>query len=195
MICAPSLPSFLRVWLVDAATWVEWHDSAPCVEPTLFYGTVRSNLDPFGRHSDAAIWDALGRANMRAYFTETGKGLDSEISEAGGNLSAGQRQLVCLARAILTGAKIVLLDEATASVDMRNDRLLQETIRSGFKECTVLTIAHRLNTVMDSDRILVLDNGRVCEFDEPRVLLKKPDGVLQSLWREQSHGSSKLVDT
>jgi ABC-type multidrug transport system fused ATPase/permease subunit len=133
---------------------------------------------------------------MRAYFTETGKGLDSELTEAGGNLSAGQRQLVCLARAILTGAKVVLLDEATASVDMKNDRLLQETIRSGFKECTVLTIAHRLNTVMDSDRIMVLDNGYLCEFDEPRVLLEKPDGVLQSLWRDQSSGGpSKSIDT
>ena len=155
---------------------------------------MRSNVDPLGRHSDTAIWDALGRANIREYFVETGKGLDSEISESGGNLSAGQRQLVCLARAILTGAKVVLLDEATASVDMKNDRLVQETIRSSFRECTVLTIAHRLDTVMDSDRIMVVDDGRVCEFDDPRVLLGKPDGVLQSLWRDQSHGPSKSVD-
>ena len=161
------------------------------VEPTLFYGTVRSNVDPLGRHEDTAIWDALDRANIKAYFTSTGKGLDSELSEAGGNLSAGQRQLVCLARAILTGAKIVLLDEATASVDIQNDRQLQEAIRSGFKECTVLTIAHRLNTVMDSDRIMVLDNGKLCEFDKPRVLLEKADGVLHAMWKEHNHGTSK----
>jgi ATP-binding cassette, subfamily C (CFTR/MRP), member 1 len=165
---------------------VGWHSTLGCVEPTLFYGTLRSNLDPLGHHSDAALWEALGRANIKAYFSETGKGLDSELTSAGSNLSAGQRQLVCLARAMLTGAKVVLVDEATASVDMKNDRQLQEAIRSGFKECTVLTIAHRLHTVMDSDRILVVENGRVCEFDSPRVLLARPAGVLRSMWREQS---------
>ena len=161
------------------------------IEPTLFYGSVRSNVDPLGRHSDSIIWEALDCANIKTYFMSTGKGLDSSLSEAGGNLSAGQRQLVCLARAMLTGAKIVLLDEATASVDMRNDQQVHKAIRSGFRECTVLTIAHRLNTVMDSDRIMVLDNGKVCEFDKPRVLLGKVDGVLHSMWKEQSHGTSK----
>src|SRR4029078_5230475 len=109
--------------------------------------------------------------------------LDSSLSEAGGNLSAGQRQLVCLARAMLTEAKIVLLDEATASVDMRNDQQVHKAIRSGFKECTVLTIAHRLSTVMDSDRIMVLDNVKVCEFDKPRMLLERADGMLYSMWK------------
>ena len=146
---------------------------------------MRSNLDPFGKHQDAELWTALDRANMKRYFTEMGQGLDSEIVEAGGNLSAGQRQLLCLARAMLIGAKIVLLDEATASVDMQNDALVQETIRNGFVGCTVLTIAHRLNTVMDSDRILVMDGGSVVEFDTPSSLLEKPTSVFRGMWIEQ----------
>jgi ATP-binding cassette, subfamily C (CFTR/MRP), member 1 len=160
------------------------------IEPTLFCGSVRSNVDPLGQHSDSIIWEALDRANIKGYFTSTGKGLDSPLDEAGGNLSAGQRQLVCLARAMLTGARIVLLDEATASVDMMNDQQVQLAIRSSLEECTVLTIAHRLHTVMDSDRIMVLDNGRVCEFDTPRALLGRTDGVLHSMWKEQSRGTS-----
>ena len=112
-------------------------------------------------------------------------GLDAQIEEGGSNLSSGQKQLLCLARALLNEtSKILVLDEATAAVDFQTDKIIQETIRSEFKDKTILTIAHRIDTIMDSDKILVLDNGRVAEFDSPEALLKNKDSIFYSLAKE-----------
>ncbi|KAF8413521.1 hypothetical protein HHK36_001512 [Tetracentron sinense] len=139
--------------------------------PVLFSGTVRFNLDPFGEHNDADLWEALERAHLKDVIRRNSLGLDAEVSEAGENFSVGQRQLLSLARALLRRSKILVLDEATAAVDVRTDALIQKTIREEFKSCTMLIIAHRLNTIIDCDRILLLDAGRVLEFDTPEDLL------------------------
>lgn len=142
-------------------------------DPVIFSGTVRANLDPFDAvGGDAYIWQALEQAGMADTIRQMAGGLDAVISEGGGNLSTGQRQLLCMARALLRRTKILVLDEATSNVDSSTDQLIQATIRTAFKECTVLTIAHRLNTIIDSDRIMVLDAGRLVEFDSPATLLK-----------------------
>ncbi|XP_059668420.1 ABC transporter C family member 12-like [Cornus florida] len=139
--------------------------------PVLFSGTVRFNLDPFTEHNDADLWEALERAHLKEVIRRSALGLDAEVCEGGENFSVGQRQLLSLARALLRRSKILVLDEATASVDIRTDALIQKTIREEFKSCTMLIIAHRLNTIIDSDRILVLDAGRVTEHDTPEQLL------------------------
>ncbi|PSS35050.1 ABC transporter C family member 2 like [Actinidia chinensis var. chinensis] len=139
--------------------------------PVLFSGTVRFNLDPFSEHNDADLWEALERAHLKDAIRRNAFGLDAEVSEGGENFSVGQRQLLSLARALLRRSKILVLDEATAAVDVRTDSLIQRTIREEFKSCTMLIIAHRLNTVVDSDRVLVLDAGQVTEFDTPEKLL------------------------
>ncbi|XP_060815467.1 probable multidrug resistance-associated protein lethal(2)03659 isoform X2 [Bombus pascuorum] len=146
-------------------------------EPFLYSGSMRSNLDPFDNYTDDVLWQALEEVELKEM------GLDSHINEGGSNLSVGQRQLVCLARAIVKNNPILVLDEATANVDLRTDELIQKTIRSKFSTCTVLTIAHRLNTVMDSDRILVMDAGRAVEFDAPYVLIERK-GYLNSMINE-----------
>ncbi|GFP81215.1 ABC transporter c family member 2 [Phtheirospermum japonicum] len=139
--------------------------------PVLFSGSVRFNLDPFGEHNDPDLWEALERAHLKHVIRENPFGLDSEVLEGGENFSVGQRQLLSLARALLRRSKILVLDEATAAVDVRTDALIQKTIREEFKSCTMLTIAHRLNTIIDSDQILVLDSGQVTEYDTPENLL------------------------
>ncbi|XP_054162187.1 ATP-binding cassette sub-family C member 4-like [Oppia nitens] len=142
-------------------------------DPVVFSGTMRRNLDPFQEFSDNQIWAALDEVQLRHVVQEMPGRLDGQLSEGGANFSVGQRQLVCLARAILRRNKILVLDEATANVDHQTDALIQQTIRNNFADCTVLTIAHRLNTIIDCDRVMVLDAGRLLEFDEPYVLLGK----------------------
>uniref|UniRef100_A0A8C0B0Y4 ABC-type glutathione-S-conjugate transporter n=1 Tax=Buteo japonicus TaxID=224669 RepID=A0A8C0B0Y4_9AVES len=142
-------------------------------DPVLFSGTLRMNLDPFDQYTDEEVWKALELAHLKTYVQDLPEGLLHLVSEAGENLSVGQRQLVCLARALLRKAKILILDEATAAVDLETDHLIQTTIRSEFADCTVLTIAHRLHTIMDSNRVMVLQAGRIVEYDSPEELLKK----------------------
>ncbi|XP_027503762.1 canalicular multispecific organic anion transporter 1 [Corapipo altera] len=142
-------------------------------DPVLFTGTLRMNLDPFDQYSDEEVWKALELAHLKTYVQNCPEGLLHLVSEGGENLSVGQRQLVCLARALLRKAKILILDEATAAVDLETDHLIQTTIRSEFSDCTVLTIAHRLHTIMDSNRVMVLQAGQIVEFDSPEELLQK----------------------
>ncbi|KAM6940945.1 LOW QUALITY PROTEIN: ATP-binding cassette sub-family C member 10 [Lycodopsis pacificus] len=142
-------------------------------DPFLFSGTVRENLDPCGRHSDQQLLDVVDQCHLGSVVGRMG-GLDAEVGERGKSFSVGQRQLLCLARALLTQAKVLCIDEATASVDQKTDKLLQRTIREKFQHQTVLTIAHRVNTIMDCDRVLVLHAGKVVAFDTPAALTR-PD--------------------
>ncbi|KAH0818467.1 hypothetical protein GEV33_004324 [Tenebrio molitor] len=145
-------------------------------EPVLFLGTLRKNLDSFGEFSDSELWSALEDVGLKKMVSGLQSGLDSLVSEGGSNFSVGEKQLLCLVRAIVKNTKIVVLDEATASVDLEADDMIQRAIRRNFKNSTMLTIAHRLNTVMDSDKIMVMDSGRVVEFGDPKELLENPDG-------------------
>ncbi|XP_033887090.1 multidrug resistance-associated protein 1-like isoform X3 [Acipenser ruthenus] len=140
-------------------------------DPVLFSGTLRMNLDPFDAYSDEEVWNSLELAHLKNFVSGLPDRLNHECSEGGENLSLGQRQLVCLARALLRKTKILVLDEATAAVDLETDNLIQSTIRSQFEECTVLTIAHRLNTVMDYTRVIVMDKGLIVESDSPSNLI------------------------
>jgi len=171
-------------------------------DPLLFSGTIRSNLDPFGRYDDAMLWDALRRAHLidttersnakvaddvEQTTSETSSAvvprftLDTVVEEEGANLSVGQRSLVSLARAIVTPATITLLDEATASVDYATDQLIQETIAKEFRDRTLLCIAHRLRTILGYDRVCVMDQGKVAEFDTPLNLYYNTDGIFRSM--------------
>ncbi|XP_075573889.1 ATP-binding cassette sub-family C member 2 [Pelecanus crispus] len=149
-------------------------------DPVLFTGTLRMNLDPFDQYTDKEVWKALELAHLKTYVQDLPEGLLHLVSEGGENLSVGQRQLVCLARALLRKAKILILDEATAAVDLETDHLIQTTIRSEFAACTVLTIAHRLHTIMDSNRVMVLQAGKIVEYDSPEELLRK-QGVFSAM--------------
>ncbi|XP_062901713.1 multidrug resistance-associated protein 5 isoform X3 [Mobula hypostoma] len=140
-------------------------------DPVLFTGTVRYNLDPFQQYSEEQVWDALERTHMKECISQLPLKLESDVMENGENFSVGERQLICVARALLRRCKILVLDEATAAMDTETDSLVQETIRESFADCTMLTIAHRLNAVLSCDRVMVLSQGQVMEFDKPSVLL------------------------
>ncbi|XP_070558012.1 ATP-binding cassette sub-family C member 9-like [Ptychodera flava] len=150
-------------------------------DPILFTGTIRFNLDPEGTKDDKELWEALEIAQLKSTVMELDKQLGSEISEGGENFSVGQRQLFCLARAFLRKARILVMDEATASIDMKTDAILQNVVATAFQDMTVLTIAHRVSTILDSDTILVLSEGEVVEYDTPENLLKNEDGIFASL--------------
>ena len=153
-------------------------------DPVLFSGTLRMNLDPFDAHTDSAIWSALEHAYLKEFVSSLPEGLLHQCSEGGENLSVGQRQLVCLTRALLRNTQVLILDEATAAVDLETDDLIQATIRTEFSRCTVLTIAHRLNTIMDYTRIMVLDQGMVKEFEAPQTLLKDQSSVFYGMAKD-----------
>ncbi|KAG6960014.1 hypothetical protein JG688_00009817 [Phytophthora aleatoria] len=150
-------------------------------DPVLFSGSLRDNLDPFGEYSDAEIWTVLKQVHLARVVSAWGSGLRFILSEKGDNLSVGQRQLLCIGRALLKNSKIVVLDEATANVDTATDALIQATIRQTFADKTVLIIAHRINTIMHCNKIAVMDAGRVVEFGPPAELLAQPESIFASL--------------
>ncbi|PSN47509.1 hypothetical protein C0J52_02251 [Blattella germanica] len=162
-------------------------------EPALFSGSLRENLDPFNQYSDKILWSALEEVELKQAVEDLPAGLSHRVSEGGLNFSMGQRQLLCLARAIIRNNKILVLDEATANVDPQTDELIQSTIRRKFLNCTVLTIAHRLNTIIDSDRILVMDAGSVVEFDHPYILLKNESGYFSKMVQETGHAMAESL--
>ncbi|CAM9019885.1 unnamed protein product [Wickerhamomyces anomalus] len=153
-----------------------------------FEGTVRQNLDPLELHTDEELWRVLDLSHLKSFIQNLDKdnedghvGLEAKLSEGGSNLSVGQRQLLSLARALLNPSKVLILDEATASVDVETDQIVQKTIREAFKDRTILTIAHRIDTVLDSDKIAVLDQGQVKEFDTPDNLLANKESMFYQL--------------
>lgn len=167
-------------------------------DPVLFSGTIRSNLDPFDEFGDDQLHSVLESVGL--YKGNIGgsthslsslslarvESLDDIVAEGGLNYSVGQRQLVVIARALLQGAKIVIIDEATAAVDAETDAAIQRVLRVEFANATCLTVAHRLNTVMDSDFILVMDDGTVAEFDKPEALVRK-GGLFRDLVKAATH--------
>ncbi|XP_074391722.1 ATP-binding cassette sub-family C member 4 isoform X1 [Zonotrichia albicollis] len=150
-------------------------------EPVLFTGTMRKNLDPFNEYTDEELWNALEEVQLKEVVEDLPNKMETQLAESGSNFSVGQRQLVCLARAVLKKNRILIIDEATANVDPRTDEFIQKTIRETFAHCTVLTIAHRLNTIIDSDRIMVLDAGRLKEYGEPYILLQEQDSLFYKM--------------
>ncbi|XP_047210879.1 ATP-binding cassette sub-family C member 4-like isoform X2 [Girardinichthys multiradiatus] len=162
-------------------------------DPVLFTETVRKNLDPFNQHTDEDLWKALEEVQLKPVVEELPGKLETVLAESGSNFSVGQRQLVCLARAVLRRNRVLIIDEATANVDPRTDELIQKTIRDKFRECTVLTIAHRLNTIIDSDRILVLDQGCIQELDRPFTLLQNQEGALYKLVQQTGQAEAAAL--
>ncbi|KAK2168341.1 hypothetical protein NP493_1234g00004 [Ridgeia piscesae] len=158
-------------------------------DPVLFSGSLRDNLDPFGRYRDSQIWSALRKTNLETTVAAMADTLDYDVGENGDMLSVGQRQLLCLARALLAKTKIVILDEATAAVDVATDQVIQRTIRQELAECTVITVAHRLNTVLQYDRLMVLEAGQIREFDSPRRLLSNRRSALYSMAEQLKHAN------
>ncbi|TKV99223.1 hypothetical protein SEVIR_8G030300v4 [Setaria viridis] len=158
-------------------------------DPVMFEGTLRSNIDPLGEYSDEQIWEALDSCHLGDEVRKNELKLDWTVRGNGKNWSAGQRQLVCLGRVILKRRKILVLDEATSSVDPITDNLIQKTLKHQFPECAVITIAHRITSVLDSDKVLLLDNGAIAEYDEPAKLLEDSASLFSKLVSEYTMGS------
>lgn len=154
-------------------------------DPIIFCGNVRANVDPFNKHTDRQIWEVLEKTHIRPWVEALPKQLYQDMGECSSTLGPSEKQLFAIARALLHNAKILVMDEATAGVDYKTDRLIQELIRARFRNSTIITIPYRLTTIIDYDRVLVLDNGHVTEFDKPEKLLKKSDGLFAHLYTSQ----------
>ncbi|KAJ8532523.1 hypothetical protein K7X08_012446 [Anisodus acutangulus] len=163
-------------------------------DPTMFEGTVRSNLDPLEEHSDEQIWEALDKCQLGDEVRKKEGKLYSTVSENGENWSVGQRQLVCLGRVLLKKSKVLVLDEATASVDTATDNLIQQTLRLHFTDSTVITIAHRITSVLDSDMVLLLEQGLIAEYDTPGKLLENESSLFSKLVAEYSMRSNSSFE-
>ncbi|KAL0274896.1 UNVERIFIED_CONTAM: hypothetical protein PYX00_002924 [Menopon gallinae] len=150
-------------------------------DPVIFTGTLRSNLDPYNKYSDEIIWNVLKQTKLYDKVQSIPNGLSAVFGERGDVLSVGENQLLCLARALLRSSKILILDEATASVDPDTETAVQTIIDKDFKHCTILTIAHRLKTVKNCDKVLVLNHGMVQEFDDPKTLMENPNSLFSSM--------------
>lgn len=162
-------------------------------EAICFSESLRFNLDPFEERNDDELWSSLEQVELKTVVQSMPGGLDCRVYDGGSNFSVGQRQLLCLARAILRNNRILILDEATANVDSETDKLIQQTIRRQFANCTVITIAHRLNTIMDSDKVLVIDAGEIVEYDHPFELIKKSGGAFKRLLDETGESNATAL--
>ncbi|KAI8617195.1 P-loop containing nucleoside triphosphate hydrolase protein [Chytriomyces sp. MP71] len=162
-------------------------------DPVVFSGSFRSNMDPFNEHTDNELWDALARAGLKAKVAKTEKTLDGVVDAGGENLSVGERQLLCLARAMLKTPKILIMDEATANVDYETDAMIQKALREDFGNATVLTIAHRLNTVIDYDKVMVLEKGILAEFDSPSNLLSDEGSMFSALVAQTGESNASML--
>ncbi|XP_059169468.1 ATP-binding cassette sub-family C member 2-like [Physella acuta] len=162
-------------------------------DPVLFAGSLRMNLDPSKEKSDIELWDSLEHANLKDFVQQLPNQLEYDVGEGGENLSVGQKQLICLARTLLRKTKILVFDEATASVDIETDDFIQKTIRTAFRDCTVITIAHRIHTVMDYDRIIVLEQGKIIEVDGPSNLLQNSTSKFYSLLARNASLENKMA--
>ena len=155
-------------------------------KPVLFSGPLRKNLDPLTKYEDVDLWQVLEDVQLKSLVENLEGHLDYEVSEGGGNFSVGERQLLCLARVLLQQNKVLILDEPTAHVDPATERTIQNTVRDQLKDCTVITVAHRLNTIRDCDKILVMKDGTAVEFDNYEELMKKEGGVFAEMAEKQS---------
>lgn len=153
-------------------------------DPTLFTGSLRFNLDPFDQYSDQQLIDSLIEVHLSSFFSQSSDGLSHQIVSNGENMSAGQKQLICLARTLLKKTKILILDEATANIDNQTDSYIQSVIKKHFKNCTVMTIAHRLDTVINCDRIVVLSHGSIVESGKPQDLLREKNSIFYNFLEE-----------
>ena len=174
---------------VNLAT-INLQESRRCISvlsqnPVLFSGPVRKNLDPLRRHEDAQLWRILEEVQLKSLVEHLEGHLDYEVSEGGGNFSVGEKQLLCLARVLLQQNKVLILDEPTAHVDPGTERTIQTTIRNQLEECTVITVAHRLSTIRDCDKILVMEDGSAVEFDGYDQLMRKENGVFADIANKQ----------
>ncbi|GMP73815.1 hypothetical protein CsSME_00031435 [Camellia sinensis var. sinensis] len=174
------------------------HFSVIPQDPTLFSGSVRYNLDPLEEHMDQEIWEVLEKCQLQEAIKEKEEGLYSLVMQNGSNWSMGQRQLFCLGRALLKRRKILVLDEATASIDNATDSIIQKIIRIEFEDCTVITVAHRIPTVMDCTMVLAISEGQLVEYDEPMKLISKEGSLFGQLvneyWSHSRNASGKSED-
>lgn len=193
-LCEPAGGS---IWLdgIDISTisLQRLRSSITCIpqDPVLFSGTIRYNLDPFSEYTDEKLWYALEHVKCKDFIGAQGLGLDAPVEEFGGNYSAGQRQMLCLARALLRDTKVVCLDEATASVDTETDANMQKVIAEEFSSCTILTIAHRINTIIENHQVVCLEAGKLIAMDSPSAMLADPTSVFSQLVAETGEASAK----